>query len=346
MSSTKYTNRSIPRISLANFSDRIDTITAQLVRAAETDGFFSITDSGISVAEIDAIFATSESFFALPDETKATVPFTHKNVGWEKRSQIRPSTGQPDQKESYQLQFGDNMVDKWISDDALPGFKGSATGFMAKAQAVSEQLMTCFARGLGFPDDFFVKAHDTKRPDCQSVLRLLHYFEVDQTQGPIPETFYRAGAHADWDLLTLLFQRPGQSGLEICPGREVVTSFGMGDTWTKVDFAAGDIVCNIGDLLMSWSDDRFKSTFHRVKAPTDPEKDYFGPRYSIAFFNQPCTDVTIQGPLKKYPEVTGAQFTKNAMSRNFSALKAKQEELGQQGESTKVGGVPVVAVTA
>jgi isopenicillin N synthase-like dioxygenase len=341
MTATKYASRNIPRVSLADFENRIDEITRQLIHAAETDGFFSLRDTEITIPEIDAIFATSESFFALPDDVKATVPFTHKNVGWEKKSQIRPSTGHPDQKESYQLQFGENMKDKWVSEEALPGFKESAQAFMFKAQSVSEKLMKCFARGLGFPDEYFIKAHDIKRPDCQSVLRLLHYFEVDATQ-PVPESYYRAGAHADWDLLTLLFQRPGQSGLEICPGREVVTSFGMGDTWTKVDFEFGDIVCNIGDLLMSWSDDRFKSTFHRVKAPSEPG-DYYGPRYSIAFFNQPCTDCTIQGPLKKYPMVTGAEFTKAAMERNFAALKAKKEELGQQ---TGTGGSQAAAVAA
>ena len=325
---TKYADRIIPRISLANYEDRIDDITAQLIRAAETDGFFSLTDTEITVPEINAVFATSESFFALPDDVKAAVPFTHKNVGWEKRGQIRPSTGVADEKESYQLQFGDNMSGKWIAEDAMPGFKTSAQTFMHKAQSLSEKLMVCFARGLGFQDDYFVKVHATARPDCQSVLRLLHYFEVDRAKGPLPETYYRAGAHADWDLLTLLFQRPGQSGLEICPGREVVTTFGMGDTWTKVDFEAGDIVCNIGDLLMSWSDDRFKSTFHRVKAPSEAD-DYYGPRYSIAFFNQPCLDCTIQGPLKKYPVVSGAEFTKAAMERNFAALRTKKEELGQ-----------------
>jgi isopenicillin N synthase-like dioxygenase len=101
----------------------------------------------------------------------------------------------------------------------------------------------------------------------------------------------------------------------------------MGDEWTKVEPAPGEIVCNIGDLLMSWSDDRFKSTFHRVKTPSDPEVDYYGPRYSMAFFNQPCTDVEIQGPLKKYPMVTGREFTQAAMNRNFAALKAKREAL-------------------
>lgn len=73
---------------------------------------------------------------------------------------------------------------------------------------------------------------------------------------------------------------------------------------------------------MSWSDDRFKSTFHRVKAPCEPD-DYYGERYSIAFFNQPCKDAKIQGPLKKYPVVTGEDFTRNAMSRNYQAIQEK-----------------------
>jgi isopenicillin N synthase-like dioxygenase len=72
---------------------------------------------------------------------------------------------------------------------------------------------------------------------------------------------------------------------------------------------------------MSWSDDRFKSTFHRVKTPADPAVDYFGPRYSLAFFNQPNNDCEIQGPLKKYAMVTGTQFTQAAMKRNYAALE-------------------------
>ena len=224
------------------------------------------------------------------------------------------------------MQFGSNMSGLWLPDSVLPDFKPTSLAFMKKAQGVSEKLMICFARGLGFDDDYFIKAHDVSRPESQTVLRLLHYFEVDKT-APVPEGYYRAGAHVDWDFITLLFQRAGQSGLEICPGREASTAFGMGDVWTKVEPAAGEIVCNIGDLLMSWSDDRFKSTFHRVKTPSDPEVDYYGPRYSMAFFNQPCTDAVIQGPLKKYPCVTGKEFTQKAMNRNFAALKAKKEAL-------------------
>ncbi|KAH8630617.1 hypothetical protein IG631_15194 [Alternaria alternata] len=92
---------------------------------------------------------------------------------------------------------------------------------------------------------------------------------------------------------------------------------------------------------MSWSDDRFKSTFHRVKAPCEPD-DYYGERYSIAFFNQPCKDAKIQGPLKKYPVVTGEEFTRNAMSRNYQAI---QEKLKKEKELV-VKAVEVDATTA
>lgn len=321
---TRYAERCIPQISLRDFDARIDNITNELIDAAENVGFFTIVDHGLLAEEIEEMFLNSQRFFALPDEVKATVPWSPNNAGWEKNSQVRPSTGQPDTKESYQLQFGENMDQVWIDESSLPGFKATSLQFMHRVQSISEKLMRCFAWGLGFPDDFFIKAHNVSRPDSQTVCRLLHYFALPkETDG---KTYHRAGAHADWDFLTLLFQKQGQSGLEICPGRESVTEFGIGDVWTKIEPKTEEIVCNIGDLLMSWSDDRFKSTFHRVKAPSE-EGDYYGDRYSIAYFNQPCRDVSIQGPLKKYPMVTGEVFTANAMKRNFAALQAKLKEI-------------------
>lgn len=320
---TKYLERPIPKISLANFTQRVDEITSELVSASENFGFFCLVDHGISRDVVDTVFEQSARFFAQDDSVKAKVPFSPQcNAGWEKNAQIRPSTGAPDHKESYQMQFGAGMEGRWLPEDDLPGFREVALNFMKSCQAVSEKLMICFARGLCLPDDYFVKAHDVSEPDSQTVARLLHYFETPQsTTG---EIWHRAGAHTDWDFVTLLFQKAGQSGLEICPGREVSTSFGYGDTWTKVepDPECNAIICNIGDLLMSWSDDRFKSTFHRVKAPCEPG-DYYGERYSIAYFNQPRKSSKIQGPLKKYPMVTGEEFTRNAMQRNFKAVLEK-----------------------
>lgn len=337
MGATKYLDRAIPQISLTNFESRIDEITTQIISAAENEGFFCIVDHGISREQVDKMFDNSASFFNLDDASKATVPFSPlHNAGWEKNAQIRPSTGAVDRKESYQLQFSENMQGRWIGENLLPDFKETSLDFLHRVQAVSEKLMICFARGLGFPDNFFIECHDVSKPDSQTVGRLLHYFPTpENTTG---EVYHRAGAHTDWDFLTLLFQKAGQSGLEICPGREVSTSFGYGDTWTKVnpDPESNGIICNIGDLLMSWSDDRFKSTFHRVKAPSDPE-DYYGERYSIAFFNQPRKSAKIQGPLKKYPMVTGEEFTRNAMQRNYAMVQASKKK-----EDVKTPIVPLV----
>lgn len=310
----------VSQISLADFENRIDDISAQLCSAAESVGFFAVADHGLSEDEVQSMFSVSKSFFDLPDETKATVPWTPQNVGWESMSQIRPSTGAADMKESYQLQFGENMEKTWISEKELPGFKERSLEFMHRVQGISEKLMLCLARGLGFEDNYFNKYHDVSRPDSQSTLRLLHYYETPKTNDGIIR--HRAGAHVDWGFLTLLFQRTGQSGLEICPGREAVTEHALGDEWTKVEFEPGVIVCNIGDLLMSWSDDRFKSTYHRVKAPCE-EGDFFGERYSIAFFNQPVKDAIIQGPKKRYPVVTGEEFNRAAMAKYYGALQQK-----------------------
>lgn len=343
MVSTKYTNRAIPHISLANFDTRIDEITREVIAAAEDNGFFCVIDHEVSTELVKRTFEDSAAFFNLDDCIKSSVPFSaNHNAGWEKNSQKRPSTGEIDRKESYQIQFGENMQGRWIGEDVLPGFQLRSLEFMRAAQTVSEKLMICFARGLGFPDSFFIDCHDVSKADSQTVARLLHYFATpESSNGDIP---HRAGAHTDWDFLTLLFQKSGQSGLEICPGREVSTSFGYGDTWTKVepDAASNAIVCNIGDLLMSWSDDRFKSTFHRVKAPTEPG-DFYGERYSIAYFNQARKSAEIQGPQKKYPMVTGEEFTRNAMQRNYKALLAKTGQVSVQEKPAASVTVKVVA---
>lgn len=107
---TKYIDRTIPTISLRDFSSRIDEITQELVNAAENDGFFTIVDHEISSEMVAQMFEQSARFFNQADDVKEKVPFspTH-NAGWEKNKQVRPSTGAADRKESYQMQFGSGM---------------------------------------------------------------------------------------------------------------------------------------------------------------------------------------------------------------------------------------------
>lgn len=81
LQTTKYSNHTIPRISLRNFPSHIDIITSQLIHAAEQDGFFVLTDHSISQSSIDTQFAAAERFFTLPNTAKACVSLSHRNAG-------------------------------------------------------------------------------------------------------------------------------------------------------------------------------------------------------------------------------------------------------------------------
>jgi isopenicillin N synthase-like dioxygenase len=69
---------------LVDFDNRKEEITKQLVDAAETAGFFTLVDHGITIAEIEKQFALSKAFFDLPAEVKGKTPHdTKSNNGWE-----------------------------------------------------------------------------------------------------------------------------------------------------------------------------------------------------------------------------------------------------------------------
>jgi len=111
--------------------------------------------------------------------------------------------------------------------------------------------------------------------------------------------------------LTLLFQKTGQHGLQVCPGNKADSN-----AWTNVPPKTGLITCNIGDMLMRWSDDKLKSTLHRVRMPKANE--YQGERYSIAYFAQANQTVVVQGPEKKYEPITASEYLKQRIAANFS----------------------------
>lgn len=298
--------REIRRIDLSNFAERKAEITEQLWSAATEIGFFQVYNHGITEQAVRQAFALSESFFALPSTSKAQWPLS-RNAGWESMTQIRPSTHTADQKESYQI-TRPRMQGLWPSEAELPGFQAAALAFEAQCWAVGMQVLSCFADKLQLNSDFFTRAHDPSSPHYQSTLRMLHYFAQ---AADTPAGSWRAGAHTDYDCLTLLFQRPGQGGLQVLPGKEM-----QGRAWTPVEPAEGVITCNIGDMLMRWSDDQLPSNFHRVKNPAPGE--YQGARYSLAFFCQANEDVVITSPSGKYPDVTAAEYLKQRISANFS----------------------------
>ena len=103
------------------------------------------------------------------------------NVGWESRAQVRPSTGTPDQKESYQI-TRPHMAGLWPTDEELAGFQSTMLAFEGRCWQVAMQVLSCFAWKLGFDEAFFARAHDPAQASYQSTLRLLHYFATPPEQ--------------------------------------------------------------------------------------------------------------------------------------------------------------------
>lgn len=307
------TDRTIPRIDLTDFERRRTEITEELWTAATEVGFFQLVNHPIPQEDVDKAFEWAAKFFELPREAKEALPLDKpKNAGWEYSSQVRPSVGTPDQKESYQI-TRPHMAPFWPDEEALPGFKDFMLDFESKCWALAMDVLSCFGEKLGFERDFFAKAHDPSSEEYQSTLRMIHYYALPEELREQPG-MWRAGAHTDFDCLTLLFQREGQGGLQVCPGREYDAQ-----EWTPVVPSDDAITCNIGDMLMRWSDDQLLSNFHRVRMPGKGE--YTGPRYSIPFFAQANRDAVIEPPQGTYPPITAADYLKQRIQANYAGTR-------------------------
>lgn len=302
--------REVRRIDLGDFERRRPEIAGQLWAAATDIGFFQVVGHGIPSDQVRRAFEMSQAFFALAEPLKARHPLQRAlNAGWESRAQVRPSTRTPDQKESYQI-TRPHMHGLWPDEAALPGFRDTMLAFESACWSVAMKLLSCFALRLGFADDFFTRAHDPAQATYQSTLRLLHYFPVDPASRD-RSGLWRAGAHTDFDCLTLLFQRTGQGGLQVCPGKDMAAQ-----EWTPIEPSDDIVTCNIGDMLMRWSDDRLPSNFHRVKNPSPDE--FQGSRYSLAFFAQANRDVMVHGPAGKYPAISAEHYLQERVRANFA----------------------------
>ena len=303
--------RDIPQIDMSDYFHRREDITDALWEAATGIGFFQLINHGIPTTLIDEAFTLSASFFDLPTDTKAQYPLKPgTNAGWEYMAQVRPSTGTADRKESYQITLP-RMQGLWPDGQEINGFKETMLAFERHNWALSMKVLDCLASRLDFKPGFFTEGHDPDTEDYQSTLRLIHYLGMEDAK-PEDFTFWRAGAHTDFDCLTLLHQRQGQGGLQICPGKD---SQGRAIAWTDVPPLGGVITCNIGDMLMRWSDDKLLSNLHRVRMPRPG--DELGPRYSMAYFAQANRDTVLQGPEEKYAAMTAHDYIQMRLQANF-----------------------------
>jgi len=295
-----------------------DVVAQQMWKAANEVGFFSVTNHGIPQQDIDKIFEVSGSFFSQPFADKERQsPFEKAlNSGYEYMSQVRPSTGTTDQKESLQItaRFG-CMEGRWPTRPS--GFKDAAMSFSDQAHALAARIMSLLEPKAcpHLASGTLAKAHTLWKEDGQCTLRLLHYppMSIDELKlltqpGSI---HWRAGPHTDWDCVTLLFQRLGQAGLE-CRANPRASS--DNSEWVPVPPVEGGIAVNIGDMLSRWSDGKLYSNLHRVRMPTEAECGTS--RYSVAFFAQADKSVMINS--QETDPITAGDYILSRIKSNFA----------------------------
>jgi isopenicillin N synthase-like dioxygenase len=313
----------IPAISLAAWrepgTDR-DAVARELVRVGHEVGFFVLVDHGVDDAFIERYFAALETFFALPEETKALIDKRRSRHfrGWERvgaeltdnrvdyREQLDLSAENPayaaDVLPAYLRLDGPNQ---WLPDDVLPGFHEVVAAFLARMAALADELMRVLARGLGLPEPTFQEAFG-ERP--MAFAKLISY-------PPTPPGEAGVNAHHDAGFLTLLWQH-GVGGLQ---------ALNQDGEWIDVPPTPGAIVVNIGEMLQSMTGNYLVATTHRVIAAEA--------RFSSAYFHGPDLRASL-APLDLDPSYAAAVAA--SPHHRDAGFMARREEL-LAGASGTVG---------
>lgn len=259
---------SIPVIDLALDSRSALAAPAALARRIDTalcdDGFFAITGHGVPADTVAAAFEASHRFFALPQSTKERwhvdrwpLKRGFDPIGWQALDVGAP----PDVKESFYLGVEAIGPNQWPDEALVPGFRAAMTAYGQAMQSLAVRLMGLYETALGLPAGHFDAF--MRHPTCTT--RLLHY--PPQPAAAAPGQI-GCGAHTDWGAITLLAQDEA-GGLQVQHG----------DDWIDVDPLPGAFVVNAGDMLQRWTNDRWRSTMHRVINRRSGRD-----RWSIAYF--------------------------------------------------------------
>ena len=149
-----------------------------------------------------------------------------------------------------------------------------------------------YQQPMQIQEDFFTTRHDPSIGSTGSILRYLYYPSIfsPSTAAYKHDKDVRAGAHSDYGSITLLFQRPGQPGLEILTpeGSWAPVPIVPGPTAEAEGYPFPPILVNIGDLLSYWTDGLLKSTVHRVVFPLAEQRSPNPQdRYTLVYFCHP-----------------------------------------------------------
>ena len=306
-------------------------IAHQVASACEEIGFFAVTGHGVPGAVIADLVAESYAFFNLPLAEKLAVrrPRPEQNRGYiapgeERLARLRGDETPPDLKELYTIGPFDLPDTPYFTGPAAypsfapnrwpvrpVGLRPALEAYWRELDRVARILCRIFAQALDLAPDFFEDMSDRHI----SHLRIMHY--PPPQAAPLPGQL-RAGAHSDLGMMTLLYSENDIGGLEVMD---------RAGSWVRVPVIDGAFTVNLGDLMMRWTNDRWRSTLHRVVNPPEAAND-LSRRLSIGMFFIPNYDtvvapITRSGEAPKYPPISVADYRTSRFASTASQAAAQ-----------------------
>lgn len=255
----------------------------ELGRAYEDVGFVAVKNHGIPDELIEELYRYVKEFFSLPLPIKKNYekPELAGQRGYTSfgKEHAKGSTA-PDLKEFYQ--YGQTVEDDDpvaveypanVSVNEVPQLTPTLFRAYRHFEKSGRALLKAIALYLGLDENYF----ESFVVNGNSILRAIHYPPITQE----PASAIRAEQHEDINLITLLVGASAE-GLQILTKQ---------NEWVGVTALPGQIVVNVGDMLQRLTNNRLRSTTHRV---VNPPREHWGTsRFSIPFFLHPKSSMSL-----------------------------------------------------
>ena len=269
----------IPSVDLADFlcgdPKRKNDFVNQLGKAYEEVGFVAVKNHGISDELIADLYKHVQQFFSLPLAHKRMyeIPGMAGQRGYTSfGTEHAKGSDAPDLKEFFQ--YGQLMTNNHpalyppnVQVAEVTGFNQTFDHAFQAFETSGRSLLKAIALYLGLDENYF----EPHVVNGNSILRSIHYPPITQE----PKSAIRAEQHEDINLITLLIGASAD-GLEILNKQ---------DQWVPVTSLPEQIVVNVGDMLQRLTNNKLRSTTHRV---VNPDRSlWHTSRFSIPFFLHP-----------------------------------------------------------
>ncbi len=314
--------KNIPSVDLSDFlSDdpsRKEKFIQKIGNAYEEIGFVALKGHFLSDELTKKLYQEVKAFFELPVEVKAKYEIEglagqRGYTSFGKESAKGKKEG--DLKEFWhfgqEIQDGEVLAEKYpdnIIVNEVPNFNSTGMEAYRQLEKTAIYVLRALALYIGVEENFF----DKFVTNGNSILRPIHYPPiVDKPKGAV-----RAAEHGDINLITLLMGASA-SGLEVKNKQE---------QWIPVTALPEQLVINVGDMLQRLTNNKLRSTIHRVVNP--PKEDWGKSRYSIPFFTHPKSEMNLsclpecidQNHPKLYDDITAGAYL-NERLKELGLLK-------------------------